>query len=128
MGSRAREREASDLSPLVKEHEERRGTNSGHKAAPFLEGLSCCCCCWCSDASSSRRGGGTRGVAVLTEGSRSRRDRGECGEEGWLCNDVPYASGEDREGERERERKKEKEIDEGRQKGERERERKRDVL
>lgn len=60
------EREARDLSPLVKEHEERRGTNSGHKAAPFLEGLSCC---WCSDASSSRRGGGTRGVAVLTEGS-----------------------------------------------------------
>lgn len=57
------EREAPDLSPLVKEHGERRGTNSGHKAAPFLEGLSCC-----SDASSSgggeARGGASQRVLV----------------------------------------------------------------
>jgi len=31
-------RATPDLSSLVKEHGERRGTNSGHKAPPFLPG------------------------------------------------------------------------------------------
>lgn len=37
-GGKEGERATPDLSFLVKEHGERRGTNSGHKAPPFLPG------------------------------------------------------------------------------------------
>lgn len=40
--SKLREKKGTlDLSPLVKEHDKRRCTNSQHKAPPFLQNLSC---------------------------------------------------------------------------------------